>query len=206
MRVAGRANQFEYWQLTDGGLRQRHPGETVLVVINEASRSDRRIEDVTRFCRLFDDLRRADRVRVAGSLFRYGLFIGTGLRPPANENPDIRGCPVPARVILDQPVAGSRVSGVVEFAGWAFNNARGIARIELRVDGRPAGLAQYGLPRPDVFQAYPRSTDPNQPNVGFSLRWDSSTVAAGKHEIALSVISANGETEEYEQRSLDVSR
>ncbi len=40
----------------------------------------------------------------------------------------------------------------------------------------------------------PGSTDPNHPNIGFALHWDSTTVAPGRHRLAIRVRSNDGET------------
>lgn len=55
---------------------------------------------------------------------------------------------------VDAPGDGTRVeAGLVRVWGWARCGGREPARVEVRVDGRPAGLARIGQLRPDVAEA-----------------------------------------------------
>lgn len=61
---------------------------------------------------------------------------------PTPQSPD---------AFVDETVAGARVDRVPAFVrGWAAFPAEPVERVELTLDGHPLGLANVGLPRPDV--------------------------------------------------------
>lgn len=72
----------------------------------------------------------------------------------------------PLRGWIDQPADGIKIKandrGVL-LSGWAAGG-QGIARLEVVINGRPAGAAYYGQPRWDVIKFFPELGDPN---VGF---------------------------------------
>jgi 4-amino-4-deoxy-L-arabinose transferase-like glycosyltransferase len=205
VRKHGRAPQYELWRLNDTWLRRRHPGEAALVVVHQATSSDKNRIAMTQLCRMFDVLRPAGQLRQADGKLQFAFFEGRNIRPPGDDNRDLSRCPTPAHVILDEPIDGARITGRTLFRGWALNNIGGIRRIELLLDGLPVAEARYGLARSDVFQAYPASTDPNRPQVGFEILWDARIASPGWHRMALRVSSANGVVEEYEPRRILIS-
>jgi len=60
-------------------------------------------------------------------------------------------------------------SNSIEVAGWALAK-RGIASVEIYINAQRIGEAEYGLPRPDVGQVYPRVN--NSTHSGFNFQAD----------------------------------
>jgi hypothetical protein len=95
---------------------------------------------------------------------------------------------VPPSVHVDLPAAGSVLSGSALVAGWAVDNASAvgtaIGSVQVLVDGRPVGIATYGVNRPDVCAAYPGR--PGCPNVGFTYQWNTAGFTPGAHTVTVS--------------------
>lgn len=93
---------------------------------------------------------------------------------------------------LDEPRAGATVGGLVSVAGWAIDNVA-MARIEIFLNGKLLGNAQYGLPRPDVANVYPGL--PGSPNFGFAFQFSSEPYPRGPHELKVQLIDQAGNTQ-----------
>lgn len=102
--------------------------------------------------------------------------------------------PVSPSVFIDTPSSGATVSGVVPIYGWALDNTlitgTGINSVQILVDGKNQGLATYGVPRPDVCNAFPGRI--GCPNVGFIFHLDTSALAAGSHVITVLATDTDG--------------
>lgn len=107
------------------------------------------------------------------------------LRQQLGEIPDV----LPGLGTTDLPTPDAIVSGAVEVAGWALDD-RGIARVEVLLDGRVVGQARYGMRREDVGDHYPGF--PDLPNVGFSLLLASTAYADGSHILQVRAVDTSG--------------
>jgi hypothetical protein len=100
----------------------------------------------------------------------------------------------PPLVWIDQPVAGSTVSGTVTVSGWAVDNGTvvgtQIGSLQMNLDAHPFGTAVYGSSRPDVCAVYVGR--PGCPNVGFTFSWNTSGLSAGPHILTITALDANG--------------
>ena len=100
-------------------------------------------------------------------------------------------------------------SGVYPIVGWALDD-RGVrqtatggavlADIEVMVDGRVVGQAQYPLPRPDVANAYPDV--PGAGASGFQLFLDSTRFSNGMHTVAVRVWDTDGASRVIAERQV----
>lgn len=63
--------------------------------------------------------------------------------------------PPPIICNIDLPLSNSRNDLHLELYGWAVSNKGSIERIEVFIDGKLLGEAEYGLDRPDVAAALP---------------------------------------------------
>jgi hypothetical protein len=103
----------------------------------------------------------------------------------------------PFHLVLDEPALdGCSVSGLVTVAGWAAGAAPGI-RVEVWCAGLQFGVAQVGLPRPDVAAAHPELVDPDR--SGFAVVVDLASLSPGTHELSVRAVDAG-------HRSILVSR
>jgi Bacterial Ig domain len=92
-------------------------------------------------------------------------------KPPSGDT-------LPPFGALDMPLAGQDVTDVVSVAGWFLDDV-GIARVEILLDGKPVGMASYGIRRPDVATVYPYASE----QIGFSYPLDTRPYANGSHQL-----------------------
>lgn len=90
---------------------------------------------------------------------------------------------------IDIPVSFDYVKGTVLFQGWALSESTSITQVEIRIDGDFYGIAQMGVARPDVQQAYPFI--PNSVNSGWKFSMDTTKLGNGHHRLTVSVLSNN---------------
>jgi N-acetylmuramoyl-L-alanine amidase len=90
---------------------------------------------------------------------------------------------------LDLPQEGSVIGTAVEIGGWALDD-RGVARVELLVDGVLVGSAFYGISRPDVAIVFPGY--PNDPLAGFVSLMNTSGLSAGTHFLVARIFDVQG--------------
>ena len=92
---------------------------------------------------------------------------------------------------LDLPAPGETVAGLYTFTGWALSPRPGrITRVDIVLDGQRIGLAQYGLPRPDVAALFGGPSGPvDAAAAGFKFTIDTRGLANGLHTIAF--VAAN---------------
>ena len=92
---------------------------------------------------------------------------------------------------VDVPAQNRTVSGTVAVSGWAIDN-RGVAKVEVFLDGTRVGQATYGLAREDVDRDYPGLT--GAPNFGFVYQLDTRASANGSHVLEVRASDAAGNT------------
>jgi hypothetical protein len=92
--------------------------------------------------------------------------------------------PAPS-VMIDNITPGAVVSNVISISGWAIDNTTtagtAISSVQILVDGKLVGTANYGASRPDVCGLYPGR--PGCPNVGFTYTLDTRVFAPGLHTL-----------------------
>ncbi|CAN5289950.1 glycosyltransferase family 39 protein [soil metagenome] len=115
-------------------------------------------------------------------------------------------CASPALAWIDAPAAGTQVSGRVKIQGWAFKDGVGLDAVDVLIDNRVVGRAQYGLPMPGVQDYWRVSTDPNQPKVGLRADIDTKGLAPGRHWLGLRLHGSDGSVEAWPEQAIDVSR
>ncbi len=79
---------------------------------------------------------------------------------------------------LDSPTQGRTVSSMFDISGWAIDDRKDLG-IEVYLDGKRLGQANYGLSRGDVARDYPGL--PGTPNFGFVYHLDTSLFKNGRH-------------------------
>jgi glycosyltransferase involved in cell wall biosynthesis len=81
-------------------------------------------------------------------LGRFTVVVGAD---SATDTTAHSGTPSPEYVgALDAPRPGARVAAAFPVRGWALRQRRAVDRIDVLVDGVPAGSARLGLPRVDL--------------------------------------------------------
>lgn len=206
----GYAYQYVIWNLDEASLRRDRAGAPALIVVQDRRfwfNSHREVAWRAGLCAIFDDLRHLGDLELpAGSgyfLIYAGRVRGDG-EGMAEVTAGPGACAALPSAYVARPQRGDTVRGRVWVYGWAVDDAAGVAAVEVVVDGRSVGRADYGIPWPRVRELMPGSTDPNHPNVGYSLHWDSATTAPGAHRLAIRVRANDGTIRTYGTRTVFV--
>jgi beta-N-acetylglucosaminidase/uncharacterized protein YggL (DUF469 family) len=101
---------------------------------------------------------------------------------------------------IDTPTSGSTVKGVTNVRGWVLDGSE-VAKVEVLVDGKITGQAQYGLSRPDVQKVIPQYQNANS---GFQFALDTKKISNGNHSITVLATGKNGATTEIQRIMLNV--
>jgi hypothetical protein len=88
---------------------------------------------------------------------------------------------------MDAPKRDAVLKGTVAVSGWAFDNDQ-VSEVDVLVDERAAGHANYGTPRADVAKKWP-----NAPlSLGFAYSLDTTPYSNGKHTVGVNVKDPSG--------------
>ena len=92
---------------------------------------------------------------------------------------------------IDAPARGFVYSGVIQATGWALD-WEGVSQVQVLVDGSFAGVASYGIPRPDVgdLTFYPGYLNVSAPGWRFAL--DTRQFSNGEHFLDVVVVDKAG--------------
>jgi len=90
---------------------------------------------------------------------------------------------------VDAPAEGVISAPEAVVSGWSLSK-RGVARVEVVIDGRERINAKLGVERPDVKAAHPEF--PDNDKAGFDTKVDLSNLAAGRHEIEIVATDREG--------------
>ncbi|PGV51540.1 Ig-like domain-containing protein [Bacillus sp. AFS037270] len=96
------------------------------------------------------------------------------------------------RGVIDEPKNGSTVSGSTLVRGW-FLDGSGVSKVEVLVDGKSVGQAQYGLSRTDVSNAYPAYKNDNS---GYQYALNTVNLTNGQHTLTVRETGKNGAIKE----------
>ncbi|MDQ0198683.1 Ig-like domain-containing protein [Neobacillus ginsengisoli] len=98
--------------------------------------------------------------------------------------------PLPAKGYIDNPANGSILKGASDVNGW-FLDGSDVAMIEVLVDGKSMGTAQYGSARTDVENAFPQYQNANS---GYQYTLDTTKITNGQHSLTVRETGNNGNT------------
>jgi Bacterial Ig domain len=91
----------------------------------------------------------------------------------------------PAQGFIDAPTTYDYVKGNTVFQGWAVEESGGVNHVEMFIDGNFVGVAEYGLPRPDVAINYPFIF--NSANSGWRFTMDTTKLSNARHRLTVRV-------------------
>lgn len=123
-----------------------------------------------------------------------GMITPTAAQPPAERGQRLLGH------FDGTPGQETVVRGRVPVHGWALAE-RGVARVELFVDGAPVGEADLGYGRSDVAQRYPELPHSNRP--GFVLFLDTTRFPNGTYTLRARVTAQDGRQLWLNERQLE---
>jgi hypothetical protein len=195
----GRAVQYEIWQKNASGL-QSIAGRNALFITEDSTLTvPDKLAVLERAC---DQFQRLD---FLGQQILFGGEKSFSFYRAENIGANMPGtCPKPSLGWIDAPAEDSLISGSLTISGWVINEGRGVATVEVLVDGVPAGTATYGLPRPDVVEAMAAQDDPNAPLVGFELTIARQYLPAGRAELLVKTTSKSGEVQHFGRRMVNL--
>ncbi len=103
---------------------------------------------------------------------------------------------LPAKGYVDSLSSNSTISGSSKIQGW-FLDGSGVAKIEVLIDGKSVGTAQYGGTRLDVQKAFPEYKNANS---GYQYTLDTTKLTNGEHTITIRETGNNGTTTVLSQK------
>jgi hypothetical protein len=193
----GRARQLQAWGLVLDGIDRLPAGPAWLLVDDTAISLKARLLAYHHRCDVLGRLPPPEVLLVDHGRKRYLLYRVDSPGKPGD-------CVAPALAWLDAPVSGAGVAGPFAVKGWAFKDGVGLDRVEVLLDGRPAGDADYGAAMPNVQAYWKISTDPNQPRVGFRMELDSTKLSPGRYWLGLRLHGRDGSVEDWPEQALIV--
>lgn len=209
----GRAVELASLGRDEAALAASGWSKATLVVEENSRRPLLRLAAWRDLCHRFGSVRWLGELQLFGGAERYVGFAVTPIRTLPQDGDESKAAPIagpcglPAIADLSTPLPDATVDGPqLDVIGWAIEEVGGVDRVEVLLDGRVAAIATYGEPFPGVRDQWPKSTDPNQPNVGFRSIIDLAEVAAGEHRLALRVHAKAGQVSELAERRLLVAR
>ena len=101
---------------------------------------------------------------------------------------DVQNLPVIG--YIDTTFDGSTINGNTNIKGWFLDDS-GVSKIEVLVDGKSIGTAQYGSYRPDVQKVFP---DYQNANSGYHYSLDTKQIADGQHTLTVQETGMDGNT------------
>ncbi len=179
----GRITQLILWGMDESGLADLN-GQPALY-INEDSTLilAEKIELMSVMCDYSSSISTIDELSLFNGDKAFSYYRVDSIS--SAQNSPAFPCPYPIQAWIDRPSAGSELQGEVEVAGWAFSEDIGIESVSLLINGEFVAHADYGIEREDVVSIRNVRTDPNSPNLGFGIRFDSRDLINGRHEMSL---------------------
>ena len=198
-REHGRAPQLRLW-----GLQDDRPidAPTLLVVGASDVEYKHLLQRYHVLCKQVGPLPKPQVLNIDHGRQRYLLFALDGKAGKTGKAGAV--CTTPAMAWFDLPVVDGTVDKTFEVAGWAFKDGVGLAGVEVLLDGKVIGKAEYGLSSPGTAVFWKISTDPQHPKVGFRARVDAHGFAPGRHWLGLRLHGRDGSVEDWSEQPLTI--
>lgn len=201
----GRIAQYEIWSKEESGLSS-HLGQAALFITEDSTLSViDKTEVITRMCQYSSAIERIGELTLFNGDKKFSYYrIASIVNSQARQDYRAYPCPFPARAWIDQPVEASVLSGMSAINGWAYNEDIGVEGVYLLIDGKRIASLNYGVSRPDVAQAMNVQNDPNLPDLGYDLDFDTSQLGNGDYKLAIEIVNLAGTSEIYGERRVSV--
>lgn len=191
----GRTAQLALWRLLSDGTRS---GPELLVLAPGDLRYRDLLAHYHQVCELVGPLPAPRVISLDHGFRRFLLF-----RLPAQKQQG--PCVTPAMAWVDVPTAGAVVADTLPVQGWAFKDGVGLSRVELLLDGHSVTDATYGRTF-DIRPAWPGTSDPKHPQVGFDAELDVRGLAPGRHWLGLRLHGNDGSVEPWIEQPFVIER
>ena len=196
-RRHGRAPQLRLWELESAGRSEWGRAPVLLVVGSSEVQYKHLLAHYHALCRQVGPLPPPRVVNIDHGRQRFLLFALDATRAGGP-------CATPAMAWIDVPVPNARVGRTFDVQGWAFKDGIGLEKVEVTLDGRVLGPADYGAPSPGTAVFWKISTDPGHPNVGFNARVKVGDIAPGWHWLGLRLHGRDGSVEDWPEQPVRV--
>lgn len=202
----GRIAQLQLWQLDAAGLSKLANQELLFITEDSTLTVPAKHIIMDRFCHLVEQVEYLGELSLYAGAKRFSYYSALLNNREAGEaGSRYAPCPYPAQAWLDAPKASDTLRGIVEIAGWAFNEDIGIAEIFLHLDNKRIAQLNYGNQRPDVVQVMQVQSDPQAPALGIDFLLDTNTLPNGRHWLRLEIINNAGMVTFYGDRMVTVA-
>lgn len=115
---------------------------------------------------------------------------------------DIEICKKKTLIALDNPSSSIELKDELTVGGWALDPDE-VKEVNIYLDNKFLGKADYGIKRQDVGKAY--SDYPNAVNSGYSAKFNLNNFAQGNHNLKVETVSKKG-TKFSVQRTIKIKR
>jgi len=193
----GRAPQLDVWKLLARDRAALGEGPLLFVLGASEVRYRDLLAHYHQRCDMLGPLPPPRVVQIDHGRQRFQLFA-----MPASKAAG--ACTAPAMAYIDTPQRRARVSRNFEVSGWAFKDGVGIARVEVTLDGKTIGIADYGQADAGIRAFWHESNDPNHPYVAWSARVRAGAVSPGLHWLGLRLVARDGTVEDWPEQPLRI--
>lgn len=195
----GRAVQYEIWQKNASGLREDSGRDALFITEDSTLTVPDKLGILARACSHFETLEFVSQLSLFGGEKTFSFYRA------GNTNGTMSGdCPLPSLGWLDAPLDDAVIDGPLAISGWVINEGKGVATVEVLVNGEALANADYGLPRPDVVEAMDAQDDPNAPLLGFAVEIDRSALPTGRAQLMMKTTGISGEVQYFGRRTIRV--
>ncbi|MGV8931003.1 MAG: ArnT family glycosyltransferase [Luteimonas sp.] len=206
-REHGRAPQLRLWGLRSAGRADWGDDPILLVVGASDVEYKHLLQRYHVLCDLVGPLPKPRVLNIDHGRQRYVMFAfdGKSAKPskPAATTA-AAACTAPAMAWIDSPAIDARAGKTLEVNGWAFKDGVGLEGVDVLLDGKVVGKAQYGLPSPGTAAFWKISNDPGHPNVGFRAHVDVGNLAPGRHWLGLRLHGRDDSVEDWSEQPLTI--
>ena len=202
----GRIRQYQIWHKHEDDLNQYSYNSALYITENNTLTVIDKHNVLNTICRHSSDLNLISELNLFGGDKSYSYYTATHL---INSNdPGTKKafpCPFPPRAWIDSPQPSQEISGSFSINGWAYNEDVGIDRVQVLLNQVVISEVNYGLPRHDVVSAMHVLSDPNIPNLGFTIEIDTTKFENDLYEFELKLVNNFGTSIRYGKRMVSIN-
>ena len=200
----GRITQLMLWNKDQSGLAAYENSPTLFITEDSSLILDDKTRLLDKLCLLSDKVEQLDSLSLFNGDKAFSFYQVSTINS-SNQQTRASPCPYPMQAWLDFPSANESLSSTVQITGWAFSEDIGISEVQLMIDGNLLGIADYGFSRPDVVDIQQVDSDPNAPNLGFVINFNTEEFKNGRYELAIVLRNSAGAEAIYGERTVLIS-
>lgn len=202
----GRITQINLWNKGVTGIDE-FAGQPALYINEDSSLVvDDKTDLMKDMCAIVSEISHLDTLSLFNGDKAFSFYSASQINAIQSDRKSTAfPCPYPAQAWIDYPAANDVLAGTIDVSGWAYNEDIGIERVQLLIDKQVIGTPSYGSNRQDVVDIRNVSTDPNAPNLGYSIQLDTLELPNGVYELAIELYNKAGVREVYGKRRIAIA-